>query len=110
MKNFLANEIVLVRYPFSDLSSSKIRPAVIISSPHLSQDLIIVPVTSRIIQLQDGEFVLEQWKAAGLNVASAIKRGIYTISKNIVIKTIGSIHEKDRHQLKVSVLSWLCWK
>jgi len=86
MKNYSANEIVLVRYPFSDLSSLKIRPAVVISSPHASQDVIIVPLTSKTTQLQEGEFVLRHWKAAGLNVPSALKRGIFTISKSIVIK------------------------
>jgi len=30
--------VILVRYPFSDLTDFKIRPAVIISAPHVSQD------------------------------------------------------------------------
>lgn len=109
MKNFSANEIVLVRYPFSDLSASKIRPAIIISSPHHSQDVIIVPLTSRTSHLLNGEFVLSHWKSAGLNVPSAIKRGIFTIAKDIIIKSIGTLHDKDAHQLELSVKSWLCW-
>jgi mRNA interferase MazF len=39
------NDVVLVRYPFSDLSGSKVRPAVVVSAPHPSQDWIIVPLT-----------------------------------------------------------------
>ena len=110
MKNLSANEIVLVRYPFSDLSLSKIRPAVIISSPHASQDIIIVPLTSRTIQLQEGEFVLEHWKTAGLNVPSSVKRGIFTISKSIVIKSVGKLQDTDARRLEMSVKSWLCWR
>lgn len=110
MKNFSANEIVLVRFPFSDLSASKIRPAVIISSHHSSQDVFIVPLTSRTAKLLEGEFVLDHWKSAGLNVPSAVKRGIFTITKDIILKSIGRLHDRDASQLEKSVKSWLCWK
>jgi mRNA interferase MazF len=110
MKIFLANEIVLVRFPFSDLSSSKIRPAVIVSSPHASHDVFIVPLTSRIAKLLEGEFVLDNWKAAGLNVPSAVKRGIFTITKDIILKSVGKLHDHDAIHLEKSVKSWFCWK
>jgi len=42
MPNFSKTEIVPVHYPFSDLTSSKVRPAVIVSAPHSSQDLFVV--------------------------------------------------------------------
>jgi mRNA interferase MazF len=41
MSNYSKNDIILVRYPFSDLSSSKVRPAVIVNTPHTSQDIFI---------------------------------------------------------------------
>ena len=47
MPNYSKGEVILVRYPFSNLSGSKIRPAVAVNAPHLSQDVILVPLTSR---------------------------------------------------------------
>lgn len=47
MPSYSKNEIVLVRYPFSDLTSTKVRPAVIVNAPHVSQDVLIVPLTSK---------------------------------------------------------------
>ena len=38
MPSYSKNEIVLVRYPFSDLTSAKVRPAVIVNAPHASQE------------------------------------------------------------------------
>ena len=38
------SKIVLVSYPFSDLSSSKVRPAVVVNAPHLSKDLLLTPL------------------------------------------------------------------
>jgi mRNA interferase MazF len=75
MPNYSKNIVILVRYPFSDLSNAKVRPAVIINAPHSSQDILIVPLTSKIGSLLDGEFVLNDWAAAGLNVVTAVKRG-----------------------------------
>jgi mRNA interferase MazF len=76
MPSYSKNEVILVRYPFSNLSGSKVRPAVVINAPHVSQDVIIVPLTSKVSTLLPGEFVLADWKAAVLNVSSAVKRGL----------------------------------
>jgi mRNA interferase MazF len=61
-------------------------------------------------QLQEGEFVIEHWRSAGLNVPSAVKRGIFTISKSIIVKSIGRLHDKDMRRLEMSVKAWLCWR
>jgi mRNA interferase MazF len=78
MPSYSKHDIILVRYPFSDLSSSKVRPAVLINAPHPSQDILITPLTSKMGSLLEGEFMLSEWSAAGLNVATAVKRGVYT--------------------------------
>ncbi len=75
------HDVILVRYPFSDLSSSKVRPAVVVSTSH-SQDILITPLTSKTGSLLIGEFVLSEWSAAGLNVATAVKRGVYTMHES----------------------------
>ena len=55
MPSYSRNDIILVRYPFSDLSSSKVRPAVVVNTQHISQDLIITPLTSKTASLLDGD-------------------------------------------------------
>ena len=107
MPSYSRGSIVLVRYPFSDLTNSKIRPAVVVGTSHPSQDVLIVPVTSRVDRLQSGEFVMDDWQAAGLNVASAIKRGIFTIHQDLLIKRVGTVSVKDLEKLEQSLLSWL---
>jgi mRNA interferase MazF len=70
MPNYSRNDVVLVAYPFSDRTGSKVRPAVIVSGPHRSRDLFVVPLTSRADRLVEGEFSLAEWQNAGLNMAS----------------------------------------
>jgi mRNA interferase MazF len=103
MPSFSQHNVILVRYPFSDLSSSKVRPAVVVSAPHISHDLLIVPLTSRLIGLLPGEFGVTEWQTAGLNVPSAIKRGLYTIETSIVLKLLGQLAPIDATRLEASL-------
>jgi mRNA interferase MazF len=107
MPNYSKNIVILVRYPFSDLSNAKVRPAVIVNAPHSSQDILIVPLTSKTGCLLDGEFVLSDWAAAGLNVVTAVKRGIYTVNRSLVIKTVGKLADVDIEKLEQSLRTWL---
>jgi hypothetical protein len=60
MSNYSRGEVVLVRYPFSDLSGLKIRPAVIVNAPHISKDVLILPLTS-VMYLKQLYYVLGLW-------------------------------------------------
>ncbi|NEP04460.1 MULTISPECIES: type II toxin-antitoxin system PemK/MazF family toxin [unclassified Okeania] len=107
MLNCSKNDIILVRYPFSDLSSSKVRPAVVVNAPHPSQDILIVPLTSKTESLLDGEFLLSGWSAAGLNVPTVVKRGLYTIHESLIIQAIGKLSDEDAECLEQSLRGWL---
>lgn len=107
MPNYLKGSIVLVRFPFSDLSAAKVRPAVVVNAPHPSHDVFIVPLTSKIDRLQAGEFIMQAWKAAGLNVQTAVKRGLFTLHESLVLKTVGSIAPADSEALEHLLRAWL---
>lgn len=107
MPNYSKSDILLVRYPFTDLTGNKVRPAVVVHAPHSSQDSFIVPLTSQLGTLQAGEFVLADWSNAGLNVQTAIKRGIYTIHPSLIVKFIGKLSAKDSQHLESSLREWL---
>ena len=105
--SYSKNDVILVRYPFSDLTGSKARPAVVVNAPHVSQDIFIVPLTSRTASLLAGEFLLIDWAAAGLNVPTAVKRGLYTVRQTLIVKVIGRLIHPDAEQLEHSLRDWL---
>lgn len=107
MPSYSKNEVVLVRYPFSNLSGSKVRPAVVVNAPHVSQDVMVVPLTSNVSKLLTGEFVLTDWQAAGLNITSAVKRGLYTIHQSLIVKSVGQLSGADAGSLEDSLRDWL---
>jgi mRNA interferase MazF len=107
MPTYSKNEVVLVRYPFSNLSGSKVRPAVVVNAPHPSRDAFVVPLTSKVSALLKGEFTLADWNKAGLNVPSAVKRGLYTIHQTLIVKSVGRLSAADAADLENSLRDWL---
>jgi mRNA interferase MazF len=107
MPSFSKNEVILVRYPFSDLTAVKIRPAVVVNDRHGFSDYLIVPLTSRINSLGAGEFALADWRAAGLNMPSAVKWGIYTVHSSLVLKLVGRLSSPDAEHVEQSLRRWL---
>jgi len=101
------HDVVLVRYPFSDLSGAKVRTAVVVSASHPSADLLLTPLTSRTTGLFPGEFVLAEWAQSGLHVATAVKRGVYTIHSSLVAKKVGTLRPADGRQLDQALSAWL---
>jgi mRNA interferase MazF len=92
-------DVLLVHFPFSDQSTSKKRPAVIISSNtynNTSQDIVIMAITSQTgSNIGIGECVIENWQGAGLLKSSAVKSAISTIEQSLVLRKLGRLSPKD---------------
>jgi len=96
-------DIVLLRFPFSDLAGSKVRPALVISNDEYnagSQDFIAVAITSNLKIRGHSILVTNRDLENGrLIVDSKIKPDkIFSASKKLVRMNIGrvkvEIHEK----------------
>jgi mRNA interferase MazF len=104
MTTYNFGDIILVPFPFTDQSTSKKRPAVVISSDAYNNDrpdIILMAVTSQMRHLGNtGEAAVEDWQEAGLLKPSLIKPILTTIEKTLVLKKLGSLSERDRHTLQ----------
>ena len=109
MTDYSFGDIVLVPFPFTDQSSTKKRPAVIVSSdPYNRQwpDIIIMAVTSQVRSAgYFGDVSVEKWKQAGLLKPSVIKPIFTTIEKGLVIGKLGRMGEKDLSSLQEAIKS-----
>jgi len=91
--------VLLVPFPFSDLSTTKTRPAVVISSAtyHRTEpDLVLAAVTSQVDRANGPcDYVLADWQAAGLRFPSALKPDIFTLEPSRVLHRVGSLSRSD---------------
>ena len=98
MTVFRRGDVVLVAFPFTDLTTTKMRPALVVSSDVFNQenpDVIVVAITSRIPKRSSGKHNLlssHDQKLAGLPKPSLIKLGkIVTLDKRLIRRKLGRI-------------------
>jgi mRNA interferase MazF len=100
--NCSKNDVVLLPIPFTDLTSRKVRPAIIIGANGV--DLFLVPISS---VAANTDFPIKEWSAAGLNVPSGVKAQLATVEKKLVVKIVGKITSNDAKFLDDRLRSWL---
>ncbi len=77
------NDVVLLPIPFTDLTTRKVRPAVVVGAT--DRDLFLVPISS---QLSNTDLAVRDWRSAGLNVACGFKAQIATVEQRLVLKVV----------------------
>ena len=100
---FQRSDVVLVPFPFSDLSTTKVRPAVVVSSAlyHATEpDLLLAALTSKVATATGPfDYLLSDWRAAGLRYPSALKPVLFTLDPARVIYRIGALTSADLAQV-----------
>ena len=108
MVTFTAGAVVLVRFPFSDLSQTKLRPAVVLADADRG-DWILCQVTSkpygdtRAISLEDASF-----SAGSLRVLSYARPGkLFTANRDLIFSEVATLKEQALKQLVDAVVDLL---
>lgn len=92
-------DVVLIRFPFTDLSSTKVRPALIISNENYNthqEDVILLLITSNISRMSSDDYLLDsrnpEFKDTGLKQASAFRVGkIQTLNRKLINSKLGFV-------------------
>jgi mRNA interferase MazF len=102
--SYAFGDVILVPFPFTDQSTTKQRPAVVISSSSYNgqrPDLILLAITSQVrTPLSFGEARVADWQVARLIKPSVFKPLITTIEQALVIKPLGKLSANDAATLR----------
>ena len=95
MAKFVKGDVVVVPFPFSDLTQVKRRPALVIAEL-LGEDVILCQITSQTIQdnysipIDDTDF-----ESGGLKQTSNIRPNrIFTVDSHLVLYRIGNLKKE----------------
>ena len=95
MDEFIRGDVVVVPFPFSDLSSSKKRPAYVVASLS-GDDVILCQITSQVLKdtyavsLKSPDFIQGE-----LSLDSNIRPNrLFTADKKIILYKIGSVNNE----------------
>jgi len=108
--------ILLVKFPFSDLASTKKRPAMLLA--HASRSprnrlVTVAMITSKVESLgYSGDVLLQHWEHAGLLHPSLLRLGkVATLDANLVEGTIGELSRGDLRRAKTAFRQvFAAWK
>ena len=108
MEEFVKGDVVVIPFPFSDLSSIKLRPA-LINVELLDSDVMLCQITSK--QKTDGFSIgldKKDFASAGLDQLSFVRPNrIFTAEKSIIKYKTGSIHVEKQKEVWDKIVSLL---
>jgi mRNA interferase MazF len=95
---FRRGDVVLVEYSFTDRSSSKRRPAVVVSSNayhQAMQEVIVAAITSNIVRRLFGDYRIVDWQIAGLDRPSTLTGIVQAVRHSMIRRRIGLLAAHD---------------
>ncbi len=104
-------DVVVVPFPFTDQKTSKVRPAVIISTDVLRQrngKYIVAMITSASNAAQYGDVVISNLNTSGLPVASVVRASkVALIEDDDIHKRVGTLPDIDRQRVAEQLREYL---
>jgi mRNA interferase MazF len=95
MTGYSRGDVVLVPFPFTDLSAVKRRPALIISNDEYNRatgDVVIAQITSKLNSPpRPGDHRLKDWLGAGLPLPSLVRTRVATLHASLLVRSLGSM-------------------
>ncbi len=107
-------DIVLIRFPQTDLQLGKLRPALVIAeSPGRYADVLLAFVSSRTYQaIPEFDEIIDpsdsDYELTGLKVRSVIRLArLATVESSVINARLGNISDGRLKQIKARLVSWL---
>ncbi len=107
MTGFEPGNVILVPFPFSDLSGVKKRPALVLAVAERLQEMVCLMLTS-LPGKGSLNHTVTGWQAAGLlKPTTARLHRIFTIDRALVLGKLGSIDAGEYEEILAKVISLL---
>lgn len=99
-------DIVLITFPFTDLSGSKLRPAVVLVET--SEDLTVCFITTQLGWQEPSDLLLQPSTTNGLKKPSLVRTSkIATLDKTLARGLLGRLTQQDTSQLNAKLKTLL---
>lgn len=109
-----SGDIVLVRFPQADLTTGKLRPALVVAiAPSRHSDLLLVLISSRIHQaIPNFDDIIDtsdnDYLVTGLKVTSVIRLSrLATVEPSIISARLGNISQERLKRIKTKLINWM---
>ena len=86
--------LVLVKFVFADEKGAKQRPVLVVSGNAYNRgrrEAVVAAVTSHVSRMLPGDYLVQDWEAAGLLSPSTITGILRTIKQDMIAKKLGEL-------------------
>ena len=96
--------VILVPFPFTDLSGNKVRPAVIVSDGKIGSDVIVLFVTSQSKLKSKHSVAIKANEKSGIKTNSkVICSKIATLEAKIILGELGQVNKVDQKKIDIEL-------
>ena len=111
MSRFGRGQVVLIPFPFTDLKSHKVRPAVIVSPHPTKRGDVIVAFISSVLPFNDVEasaviikITDKEFRKTGLKVSSVFRMDkLVTLHLSLMVRQLGSVSSSLQRKLDIAL-------
>lgn len=107
-------DVVVVPFPFTEASTSKRRPALILSSEKNFNTLVKRSVMAMITTASHAPWVLDvlitDLKLTGLKTTSVTRMKLFTLDDALIVKRIGTLSQNDKVAVKQALQKLFGWE
>lgn len=103
-------DVVLIDFPFTDLSQTKLRPAVVLWVSSISNDITLCAITSQNVNdLTIEEFLIKnsdsEFQSTGLRVSSKVKvTRVVTLNRSLIVRRLGRLGTQYIQELNTKII------
>jgi mRNA interferase MazF len=97
-------DIVLVPFPYAELTTTKVRPALVVSSTAFTsaeRRITVAGITSNVaVHRNTTSYEIPNWSATGLQKPSVVTAWLATISAGLVQLRVGRLTSRDLREVE----------
>jgi len=103
MEVFNRFDLVVLPFPFTDRSTTKRRPALVISNRSYQENcghIICAMITTAAKSNWASDTVISEWQATGLPKPSKVRLKVFTLDARFVLRRLGRLEVVDQAQVE----------
>jgi mRNA interferase MazF len=103
-------DVVVVPFPFSDVTGGKRRPALVISTAtfNASGHTVLAMVTTPGHRPWPGDCPLDDSEKTGLPARCVVRMKLFTVDNRLLVRLLGRLNDSDAARVKRSLDTHLC--
>lgn len=95
-------DVILVPFPFTDKTTLKKRPALVLSNSKYQIDtnhLVLAMITSAKNSSWVNDYKIDDIASAGLNTQCVVRAKLFSLDERLIIKKIGSVSSNEHETI-----------